>query len=76
MPYIAIKAYKKDEKIKQEVVEEINRIFLEKWGCPQSAITVSIEEYSPEDWESKVRRGDIEAAMSSVMILEGEKKYK
>lgn len=38
MPYIAIKAYPKDEKTKKEIVEKINQLFLETWGCPQEAI--------------------------------------
>ena len=35
MPYIAIKAFPKDEKTKQETVDKINQVFLETWGCPQ-----------------------------------------
>jgi 4-oxalocrotonate tautomerase len=75
MPYIAIKAYPKDEKIKREVVEEINRIFLEKWGCPPQAISISIEEIPPADWEEKVVKTEIAPKADRMMILSGEKKY-
>lgn len=34
MPYIAIKAFPKDAETKKKVVEKINQIFLEEWGCP------------------------------------------
>ena len=54
MPYIVVKAYPKDEKIKQEVAEEITRIFAEKWGCPRSAVTVRIEEYAPDDFLDRI----------------------
>ena len=43
MPYIAIKAYPKDEETKKKVVLEINEIFLKYWGCPPEAISVSME---------------------------------
>ena len=34
MPYIAIKTFPKDEETKKKVVERINELFLELWGCP------------------------------------------
>ena len=48
MPLIVVKAYPKDEQTKREVAEEINRIFLEKWGCGQGAISVRFEEFAPD----------------------------
>lgn len=75
MPYIAIKAYPKDEAIKKEVVEKINKVFLDLWGCPQEAITISMEEFIPEDWEEKVFKKDIEPNLEKIWILSGEKKY-
>ena len=56
MPYIRIKAYPKDEETKKRVVDKINAVFLEEWGCPQEAISVSIEEIAPQDWEEKVHK--------------------
>ena len=53
MPYIAIQAYPKDEEIKKRVVERINQVFLEEWGCPQSAISISMEEVAPESSKTK-----------------------
>ena len=75
MPYIAIKAYAKDDKIKKEVAEEINKIFLEKWGCPQGAISVSFEEFSPDDWNKEIRQGEMEEKLNKMFILDGEKKF-
>ena len=46
MPYIAIKAYPKDEETKKKIAERINQAFLEIWGCSQEAINISIEEVS------------------------------
>ena len=44
MPYISIKCYPKNEATKKAVVEKINETFLELWGCPPEAITISLEE--------------------------------
>lgn len=75
MPYIAIKAYPKDAEIKKKVVDEINEIFMKYWGCPQEAISVSMEEFAPETWEEKVVKPEIETNIDKMMILSGEKKY-
>lgn len=75
MPYIAIKAYSKDDKIKKEIAEEINKIFLEKWGCPQSAISISFEEFAPDDWNNEIRKGEMEQKLDKMFILDGEKKF-
>lgn len=74
MPYIKIKCYPKDEAVKQKVVEKINDTFLELWGCPQEAISISIEEVEPSCWESVVKN-DIEPNSDKMFILSGEKKY-
>ena len=75
MPYIAIKAYPKDEETKKKVVDEINEVFLKYWGCPKEAISISIEEFAPEVWEEKVKQPEIEKNIDKMMILSGEKKY-
>lgn len=75
MPYIAIKAYPKDEAIKKQVVEEINQVFLKYWGCPQEAISISMEEFAPETWEDAVIKPEILPKSDKMMILSGEKKY-
>ena len=75
MPYIAIKAWPKDEAIKKQVAEEINQVFLKYWGCPQEAITISMEEIAPEEWEDAVVKPEILPNAGKMMILSGEKKY-
>ncbi len=74
MPYIAIKGYPKDEETKKKVVDEINEIFLKYWGCPQKAISISIEEFAPEIWEEKVVKPEINSKIDKMAILFGEKK--
>ena len=75
MPYIAIKAYPKDEETKKRVAEKINQVFLEEWGCPQEAISLSIDEFTPDEWEIKVRQGEVLTNKDSMLILEGKKNY-
>lgn len=75
MPYIAIKSFPKDEETKRKVVEKINQIFLEEWGCPPQAITISVEEIAPEEWENTVVTPEITPKADKMVILNGEKKY-
>lgn len=75
MPYIAIQAYPKDEATKQKVVERINQVFLEEWGCAPEAISISIEEVPPADWEETVMKAQVMKKTESMMILSGEKRF-
>ena len=75
MPYVAIKAYNKDEETKKKVVDEINEIFLKYWGCPKEAISISMESFDPSEWEEKVVNPEIEPNVEKMMIYNGEKKY-
>jgi len=75
MPYIAIKAYPKDEETKKKVVDEINEVFLKYWGCPKEAISISVEEFAPDIWEQQVVVPEIKPNADKMMILSGEKKY-
>ncbi len=76
MPYIKIKCYPKDEQIKNRVAERINQVFLEEWGCPPEAVSLSFEEVSPENWEKTVQRPGVEANADKMSILNGKKLYK
>ena len=75
MPYIAIKSFPKDQATKEAVADKINEIFLEVWGCPQQAITISFEEVQPADWAEKVLKPEIEPKKENMLILSGEKLY-
>ena len=75
MPLIVIKGYPKDEKTKQEVAEEIARVFTEKWGCPRQAVTVKIEEYEPEVWAREIKEKEIDPHADEMLILSGEQQF-
>jgi len=75
MPYIAIKCYPKDDETKKKIVEKINEAFLEIWGCPQEAISISIEEVAPHEWNEKVFKPEIEPNKDKMMILSGKRNY-
>ena len=76
MPYIAIRAYPKDDETKRAVVERINQVFLDLWGCPPEAVSISLEEIRPEDWQEKVGKAVMEPALDNMMILRGRKTEK
>ena len=73
MPYIKVKAFPKDEETKKIIAEGINKVFVNHWGCPPEAITISIEEFTPEDWNKTVKEGIIDSLTEGVMIREGVK---
>ena len=75
MPYVAIKAFPKDEETKKRVVEKIKQVFLEEWGCSQKALTISLEKVIPDEWETKVIKPEIEPKKDKMMILNGETMY-
>lgn len=75
MPFISIKCYPKDEETKKLAVERINQVMLDVWGCPPHALTISVEEVAPENWQEQVVKPEIEPRMDKMMILSGEKKY-
>ncbi len=75
MPYIAIKAYKKNEEIKKKVVDQINDIFVKEWGCPPQAISISIEEFQPDEFEEKIQKAEVNVNKEKMMIFNGEKQY-
>ena len=49
------------------MAERIKNVFLEEWGCPEGAISVSFEEVDPKDWESKV--------VGPIMVPNADKMY-
>ena len=73
MPYLAIKAYPKDEETKRLVVEKINQVFLENWGCPPEAVTISLEEVAPQDWDAAVKTPEILPNLEKMWILDGKR---
>ena len=75
MPYIAIKAYPKDDGTKRKVVEEINEVFLKYWGCPPQAVCISLESVDPAVWDEKVYQQEVLPNREKMMILDGRKQY-
>ena len=75
MPLIVVKAYPKDEKVKQEVAQDITNLFAEKWGCPRSAVTVKVEEFEPEVWAREVKEKEIDPHADEMLILSGEPQF-
>lgn len=75
MPYVAIKGKPKTPEIRKKLVERINQALLEIWGCPQEAISISLEEIDPDKWEETVVKTEIEPNAEKMYILKGEKKF-
>ena len=71
MPYISIKSWPKDDAVRAEAVRRINEVFLEVWGCPPEALTISSEIIQPDAWAETVVKAEIEPKLDKVMILSG-----
>ena len=75
MPYVAIKMFPKDEEMKKKLADKINEAVIEVVGCRPQAVSISMEEIAPEDWDAKVKQPEILGQPEKMMIVQGEKKY-
>jgi Uncharacterized protein, 4-oxalocrotonate tautomerase homolog len=75
MPYVAIKMFPKDEEMKKKLADKINEAVIEVVGCRPQAVSISMEEIAPEDWDAKVKQPEIFGQPEKMMIVQGEKKY-
>jgi phenylpyruvate tautomerase PptA (4-oxalocrotonate tautomerase family) len=75
MPYIAVKAFPRPEGMKEKIAEKLNEALMEVTGCPQEAVSISIEYVTPEDWDEQVKVPEMDPRDADMMILHGEKRY-
>lgn len=60
MPHIIVKMYTgRTEEQKRNLCKAIAQAVSETTGAPDSAISIGIEEFSPEEWPEKVYKPDI-----------------
>ena len=74
MPYINITAHPRDDKTKQKLTEAINEAVISIFGCQPKAVSISIEDVEPSNWDD-VRKTEILPNKDKMMIIEGEKQY-
>ena len=72
MPYIAIKGFPKDDETIRKVAERINAALLDLWGCQQEHINISYEAVTPEEWDERIERGEIERNRDKMLMLGGK----
>lgn len=75
MPYIAVKAFPRPEGMKEKIAEKLNEALMEVTGCPQHAVSISIEYVTPEEWDEKVTIPEMNPRDADMLILHGEKRY-
>ena len=75
MPYIAITTYPKDQATKIAMAEAMSKALIDFLGCPEEAVTVSIEEVPKEDWPSQVKEKVIDPNMDKMLIVSGKRLY-
>ncbi|MBQ3267177.1 MAG: tautomerase family protein [Atopobiaceae bacterium] len=75
MPYIDVKCHPRPEEKINLIVEKINQVLIDEWGCPQHTISISLEQVPPEEWHDKVEAAEMDPRADSMFILHGEKKF-
>ena len=75
MPSVDIKCFPRTEEAAKQMADKINEVLMETWGCPQHAVSVSIEMVPPEEWDEKVKIPEMDPRDETMMILHGEKRY-
>ena len=76
MPYIAIKALPRDEEKKRLLAERINEVMMEVWGCPQRAITISIQDIAPDEWDERCKSPILTLIPKSCSLSPGKRPTK
>jgi 4-oxalocrotonate tautomerase len=59
MPHVIIKTYPKTEEQKKRLVKAITDSIVEITDSKEKAVSIAIEEVTPEEWPEKVYRPDI-----------------
>ncbi|CAH2602977.1 4-oxalocrotonate tautomerase [Rhodovastum atsumiense] len=60
MPHVIVKLYAgRSDQQKARIAEEVTKAIVASAGCGEAAVSVSIEEFAPEDWGEQVYRPDI-----------------
>ena len=56
MPHIQVSLYPgRDDELKNKIANELKNTLVEKIGMPEEAISVSIEDVEPEDFEDTIQ---------------------
>lgn len=74
MPYLAIKTLPKEEHVKREAVDALLELLPKVWGCPKEAVTISIEEYSPEEYRRDVQP-EVDAKKNALYAVSGKQTF-
>lgn len=75
MPYVDIKCFPRTEEMRKDLVEKINQLLIDAWGVPQEAVSISLEEVTPEDWDEQVKVPEMDARDDTMYILHGQKRF-
>lgn len=72
MPHIAVKLYPgRSQEQKQTLADEMTKTLMSVLGSKKEAISVSIEEVTPDDWAELVTKPDIEAKPDTIYKRSG-----
>jgi len=73
MPHIIVKLYPgRTEEQKNRLAEAITKVVVEIAKCPEEAVSLAIEEISPEHWDEKVYQLDILNKEHSLYKIPGD----
>ena len=75
MPYVDIKCFPRTQEMREDIVQKINQVLIDAWGCPPETISISLEEVAPENWDAQVKTAEMDPREESMFILHGEKRF-
>jgi 4-oxalocrotonate tautomerase len=60
MPHVIVKMYAgKTDQQKAQIVDGVTKAIMAGANCPESAVSIAIEDVAPEDWVEAVYKPDI-----------------
>lgn len=74
MPYVDIKCYPRPEEMLSDITDKVNQLLMDAWGCPPETISISLEVVTPEEWDEKVVKPEMDVRADTMRILHGERK--
>ena len=67
MPHVIVKLYPgRSQEQKQELADELTKTLMSVLGSKKKAISIGIEDVTPDDWAERVARPDIEAKPDTI----------
>lgn len=67
MPHVIVKLYTgRSDQQKADIAERVTQAVMASAGCTEQAVSVSVEDIAPDDWDEQVYKPDIMARQQTL----------